>query len=74
MYADDVTLILRNAQDMAIAEDILRWYEAGSGAKPNPGKCELLRIARRDHFGSFMVFICPSTSARRAITAAPRTR
>jgi hypothetical protein len=48
MYADDVTLILRNARDLSIAEGILQLYEQGSGARLNSGKCELMRIAMKD--------------------------
>ncbi len=46
LYADDVTLILRDDADLIEAERLTALYEVGSGAKLNSGKCELLHATK----------------------------
>ncbi len=46
LYADDVTLILRDAHDLVEAERLIALYEAGFGAKFNACKGELLQVSK----------------------------
>ena len=47
MYADDTTFLLRDLQELRQAEMLLSTFEAGSGAKVNADKSELLPLGPR---------------------------